>query len=317
VIVLLAAEIPETKLPLTTMLQPVLAHLAKAIVLCRNNDAHTSGLVNQRDLLEKVFKSSYSGVMITDASRQIIEINPAFTRITGYSSEEVYGKNPHLLASGRHDHEFYREMWTEIESDGHWEGEIWNRRKNGEVYPGWLNINPVRDQNDTLLYYFGMFSDITERKKAEAQIHQLAFYDPLTELPNRRLLIERLQQAFSVGVRSGQHGAVLFLDLDNFKTLNDTKGHDIGDRLLAEVAKRLNTCVRDGDTVARLGGDEFVVVLESLSAVPDEAAAQAEHYSFLRSGDAGRHRGARRTRRGVEACARVGTALPVLPDTDG
>jgi diguanylate cyclase (GGDEF)-like protein/PAS domain S-box-containing protein len=276
VIVLLAGEMPETKLPLTTMLQPVLAHLAKAIVLCRNNDAHTSGLVNQRDLLEKVFESSYSGVMITDVGGHIIEINPAFTRITGYESQEVYGKNPHLLASGRHDHEFYREMWADIESNGHWEGEIWNRRKNGEVYPGWLNIDSVRDKNGELLYYFGMFADISTRKEAEAQIHQLAFYDPLTRLPNRRLLIERLQQAFSVGARNGQHGAVLFIDLDNFKTLNDTKGHDIGDQLLSEVAARLNDCVRDGDTVARLGGDEFVVVLEALNTAQDEAAAQAD-----------------------------------------
>ncbi len=276
VIVLLAAEIPETKLPLTTMLQPVLAHLAKALVLCRNNDAYTSGLVAQRDLLEKVFESSYSGVMITDVGRSIVEVNPAFTRITGYQPQEVLGKNPHMLSSGRHDHGFYREMWADIANNGHWEGEIWNRRKNGEVYPSWLNINPVRDKNGTLLYYVGMFADITKRKAAEAQIHQLAFYDPLTELPNRRLLIERLQQGFSAGARSGQHGAVLFLDLDNFKTLNDTKGHDVGDLLLAEVAKRLNACVRDGDTVARLGGDEFVVVLGSLSTVPDEAAAQAD-----------------------------------------
>ena len=276
VIVLLAAEIPGTNLPLTTMLQPVLAHLAKAIMLCRSNDAYTSGLVTQRNLLEKVFESSYSGVMITDADRRIVEVNPAFTRITGYAPEEVLGKNPHLLASGRHDHEYYRGMWEEIASSGHWEGEIWNRRKNGEVYPGWLNINPVRDKNGTVLYYVGMFSDISKRKEAEAQIHQLAFYDPLTDLPNRRLLMERLQQAFSVGARSGHHGAVLFLDLDNFKTLNDTKGHDIGDQLLSEVAKRLNSCVRDGDTVARLGGDEFVVVLDSLSAISDEAAAQAD-----------------------------------------
>lgn len=276
VIVLLAAEIPETTLPLTTMLQPVLAHLAKAIVLCRNNDAHTSGLVNQRDMLVKVFESSNSGVVITDSAVNIIEINPAFTRTTGYESKEVYGKNPHLLASGRHDHEFFREMWSDIASSGHWEGEIWNRRKNGEVFPAWLNIDAVNDESGTPQYYVGMLSDISKRKEAEAQIHQLAFYDPLTQLPNRRLLSERLHQAFGSGTRSGHHGAVLFLDLDNFKTLNDTKGHEIGDLLLAEVAKRLNTCVGDGDTVARLGGDEFVVVLESLSAITDEAAAQAD-----------------------------------------
>lgn len=276
VVVLLAAEIPETQLPLTTMLQPVMAHLAKAIVLCSHNDAYTQGLVSQRDMLEKVFESSYSGVMITDASRRIIEVNPAFTRITGYSSEEVIGKDPHLLASGRHDRVFYHELWDDIENNGHWEGEIWNRRKNGEVYPSWLNINRVSDSAGKLHYFVGMFSDISKRKEAEAQIHQLAFYDPLTALPNRRLLIERLQQAFSVGARSGYHGAVLFIDLDNFKTINDSKGHDTGDQLLAEVARRLNTCVRDGDTVARLGGDEFVVVLESLSSAPDEAASQAD-----------------------------------------
>jgi diguanylate cyclase (GGDEF)-like protein/PAS domain S-box-containing protein len=276
VIVLLAAEIPKTNLPLTTILQPVLEHLAKAIVLCRNNDAYTAGLVSQRDMLEQVFESSYSSVMITDDKVNIVEVNPAFSRITGYGMDEVRGKNPHYLASGRHDKQFYAEMWRDISDSGHWEGEIWNRRKNGEVYPSWLSINQVRDKDGKLLYYVGTSSDITKRKEAEAQIHQLAFYDPLTQLPNRRLLIERLQQAFSVGARSGQHGAVLFLDLDNFKTLNDTKGHDIGDLLLAEVAKRLNASVRDGDTVARLGGDEFVVIIESLSSVADEAAAQAD-----------------------------------------
>jgi diguanylate cyclase (GGDEF)-like protein len=167
-------------------------------------------------------------------------------------------------------------LWDDIENNGHWEGEIWNRRKGGEVYPSWMNINRVSDSDGRLHYFVGMFSDISKRKEAEAQIHQLAFYDPLTELPNRRLLIERLQQAFSVGARSGQHGAVLFIDLDNFKTINDTKGHDTGDLLLAEVAKRLNVCVRDGDTVARLGGDEFVVVLESLNSASDDAATQAD-----------------------------------------
>jgi diguanylate cyclase (GGDEF)-like protein/PAS domain S-box-containing protein len=276
VIVLLAAEIPRSDLPLTTMLQPVLEHLAKAIVLCRNNDAYTRSLRSQRDMLEQVFESSYTSVMITDSQSRIVEVNPAFTRISGYTPEEVRGRNPHFMASGRHDKLFYAEMWQDIKEGGHWEGEIWNRRKNGEVYPSWLSINEVRDSSGQLLYYVGISSDITKRKEAEAQIHQLAFYDPLTQLPNRRLLVERLQQAFSVGARSGHHGAVLFLDLDNFKTLNDTKGHDTGDLLLAEVARRLNASVRDGDTVARLGGDEFVVILESLSSREDEAAAQAD-----------------------------------------
>ena len=276
VIVLLAPEVPATTLPLTQMFTPVMALLAKAIMLCRSNDERTNGLIAERNLLAGVFEGSSSGVMLTDAGVNIIEVNPAFIRITGYALEEIRGKNPHLLSSGRQDRDFYKEMWRTINEKGHWQGEIWNRRKDGEVYPEWLSINPVLDKSGVLTNYVGIFSDISERKEAEAQIHQLAFYDPLTDLPNRRLLMDRLQQAFAVSARSGQHGAVLFLDLDNFKTLNDTKGHDIGDLLLGEVAKRLNQCVRDGDTVARLGGDEFVVVLESLSTDADEAATQAE-----------------------------------------
>jgi len=276
VIILLAPKIPDTDLPLTHMFHPVMSLLAKAILLCRRNDTYTGGLIAERNLLASVFESSYSGVMLTDAEGRIVEINPAFTRITGYTLDEVRGQNPHILSSGRQDLDFYQEMWRDIETNGHWDGEIWNRRKNGEVYPEWLNIHPVRNKSGVLTNYVGIFSDISERKEAETKIHQLAFYDQLTDLPNRRLLIDRLQQALSVSARSGEHGAVVFLDLDNFKVLNDTKGHEIGDLLLREVAKRLNECVRDGDTVARLGGDEFVVVLESLSSKTDEAATQAE-----------------------------------------
>ena len=276
VIVLLAPEIPDTDLPLIQMFQPVMALLAKAILLCRRNDAYSGELIAERNLMAGVFESSHSGVMLTDARGNIVDINPAFTRITGYVLDEVRGKNPHVLSSGREDLDFYRDMWSEIETNGHWEGEIWNRRKNGEVYPEWLNINPVRNKSGMLTNHVGIFSDISERKEAEAKIHQLAFYDQLTDLPNRRLLVDRLQHAITASVRTGMHGAVLFLDLDDFKVLNDTKGHDTGDLLLREVANRLNGCVRDGDTVARLGGDEFVVVLESLSDKPDDAAAQAE-----------------------------------------
>lgn len=275
VILLLAPEMPETTLPLTQMFQPVMAQLAKAVLLCRSNDTYTSGLIAERNLLAEVFEGSYSGAMLTDADGHVIEINPAFTRITGYSIDEVHGKNPHLLASGHHDHDFYLELWRDIKINGHWQGEIWNRRKDGEVYPEWLSINAVRDKTGRVINYVGMFSDISKHKKAEEEIHHLAFYDPLTDLPNRRLMLERLRQAMAIGARSEQHGAVLFIDLDNFKTINDTKGHDIGDKLLVEVAKRLGSCVRDGDTVARLGGDEFVIVLETLSPNADEAAAQA------------------------------------------
>ena len=276
VIVLLAPEVPETSLPLTQMFTPIMALLAKAILLCRNNDLRTNGLIAERNLFAGVFESSYSGVMLTDANVKVLEVNPAFTRITGYSAEDIRGKNPHWLSSGLHDKEFYKKLWRDLREKEHWQGEIWNCRKNGEVYPEWLSINSIFNKSGVLTNYVGIFSDISERKEAEAQIHQLAFYDSLTDLPNRRLLMERLQQAFSVSSRSKEHGAVLFLDLDNFKALNDTKGHDVGDLLLGEVSKRLTQSVRDGDTVARLGGDEFVVVLESLSTDADEAATQAE-----------------------------------------
>jgi diguanylate cyclase (GGDEF)-like protein/PAS domain S-box-containing protein len=276
VIVLLAPQPPATELPLIHMFQPVLAHLAKAITLCRSNDAYTSGLVSERNLLAEVYASSYSGVMITDEEGKIIEVNAAFTRITGYSPEEAQGKNPHLLSSGQHDHVFFQTMWDELKNKGHWQGEIWNRRKNGDIYPEWLSINQVRDKSGRLTNYVGMFSDISLRKEAEAQIHQLAFYDSLTQLPNRRLLMAHLPQVFAASTRTGHHGAIIILDLDHFKTLNDTKGHDVGDLLLIEVAKRLNECTQNGHMVARLGGDEFVVVLESLSGNTAEAAAQAK-----------------------------------------
>ena len=276
VVVLLAPDIPATGLPLTQVFQPVMAHLGKAITLCRSNDAYTSGLLAERDLYAEVFFNSASGVMITDPQQAIVAVNPAFTRITGYSQEEVLGKTPHVLASQKHSPDFYAAMWLEIKTAGHWQGELWNQRKDGEVYPEWINISAVRDKQGVLTQYVGIFSDITTHKNAEAQIHQLAYFDTLTKLPNRTLLTDRLQQACAAGVRTGQHGAILFLDLDHFKNINDTKGLEVGDQLLIEVSKRLGLCVRDGDTVARQGGDEFVVLLEGLSTKPTEAAQQAE-----------------------------------------
>ncbi|MDP2828901.1 MAG: EAL domain-containing protein [Sulfuricellaceae bacterium] len=276
VIVLLAPNLPETTLPLTYMLQPVMAHLAKALLLCRSNDAYTNGLIAERNLLAEAFDSSYSGVVLTDADANIIEINPAFTRITGYSIDEIRGKNPRLLASGRHDRNFYLELWREIVADGRWQGEIWNRCKNGEVYLEWLSINSVKDKTGRVVNYVGILSDISKQKNDEEKIHQLSFYDSLTDLPNRRYLLERLQQAMAIGARSKQYGAVLLVDLDNFKTLCDTKGHDIGDKLLIEVAQRLASCVNNEYLVARLGGDEFVIMLETLSLDASEAVAQSE-----------------------------------------
>ena len=219
---------------------------------------------------------SQEGMFITDASGVILRVNHAFTDITGYSPEEAVGQTSALLKSGRHDAAFYEAMWGCIRRTGFWQGEIWNRRKNGEEYPEWLTIAAVKGNDGGASHYVSTLTDITERKAAADEIQHLAFYDSLTRLPNRRLLLDRLQQALASSARSGREGALLFIDLDDFKTLNDTLGHDKGDLLLQQVGQRLATCVREGDTVARLGGDEFVVMLEDLSENAQEAATQAE-----------------------------------------
>ena len=219
---------------------------------------------------------SQEGMIITDPGGTILRVNRAFTEITGYAVEDAVGEKMSLLKSGRHDAAFYAAMWEGIQSTGSWQGEVWNRRKNGEVYPEWLTITAVKDDAGKITHYVGTLTDITVRKAAEDEIKHLAFYDPLTRLPNRRLLLDRMQQALASSARSGREGALLFIDLDNFKTLNDTLGHDIGDLLLQQVAQRLASCVREGDTVARLGGDEFVVMLEDLSKNPQESATQTE-----------------------------------------
>jgi len=216
------------------------------------------------------------GMLITDARGLILRVNKAFTNITGYTSQEAVGQTPRLLNSRRHDEAFYKTMWASINWAGSWEGEIWNRRKNGEIYPEYLIITAVKDADGIISNYVATFNDITASKAAAEEIQHLAFYDPLTQLPNRRLLVDRLQQALASSVRNGRKGALLFIDLDNFKTLNDTLGHDMGDLLLQQVAQRLVSCVREGDTVARLGGDEFVVMLEDLSEQELEAAAQTK-----------------------------------------
>ena len=216
------------------------------------------------------------GMMVTDENARIIRVNQAFTRLTGYSAEEAIGKNPSILKSGRQSSEFYDRMWTNLLVDKSWQGEIWNKRKNGEVYPEWLNISAVVDKAGKVTNYVSSFVDFTERKQAENEIHHLAFYDPLSLLPNRRLLLDRLRQAVSTSARNQTSCALLFIDLDNFKTLNDTKGHGVGDLLLIEVAKRLQGCVREGDTLSRFGGDEFVLLLEGLSAEMAQAAVQAQ-----------------------------------------
>lgn len=216
------------------------------------------------------------GMMITDPEGNIVRVNRAFTEITQFSAEEVIGKNPRILRSGRHDQRFYDEMWQKICDEGSWRGEIWNRRKSGEVFPEWLTITAVRDAQNEITHFVSTLTDISELKQNEERIHHLAFFDPLTQLPNRRLLRDRLEHAIATSLRQKNHGALLFIDLDDFKTLNDNRGHHIGDLLLVAVAERLRESVREQDTVARLGGDEFVVVLEGLGEARDDAATYAQ-----------------------------------------
>lgn len=214
------------------------------------------------------------GIFVTDVSGSILRVNSAFSAITGYTAAEAVGKNPRFRSSGRQDAAFYTAMWNRLKTTGAWKGEIWNRRKNGEIYPESVTITAVRGEDHAVSHYVATMHDITERKAAEEEIHQLAFYDPLTKLPNRRLLQDRLEQALATSSRSQHHGAVMFIDLDKFKQLNDSLGHEYGDLLLQQVAQRLQACVRQADTVARLGGDEFVVLLQELNASAQHAAAE-------------------------------------------
>ncbi len=219
---------------------------------------------------------SQEGMLVADGDGRILRANHALLRQTGYHAEEVIGKRVGVFKSGHHDAAFYEAMWASLRKAGFWHGEVWNRRKNDELYPVWLSITAVHDRHAAISHFVATYSDVSERKEAEKQIRSLAFYDPLTSLPNRRLLQDRLQQALVASQRSGLHGALLFIDLDNFKTLNDTQGHLAGDMLLTEVAQRLGECVREIDTVARLGGDEFVVLLEELSPDAEHSALLAE-----------------------------------------
>lgn len=216
------------------------------------------------------------GILITDADNIILRVNRSFTQITGYSAEEVIGKHPRIFKSGRHNEEFYKAMWESINHTGSWHGEIWNRRKNGETFPERILITAVKDPHGNILNYVSTITDFTMSKEAADEIRNLAFYDPLTTLPNRRLLMDRLAQALAASKRNGRKGALLIIDMDNFKALNDTLGHDAGDLLLQQAAQRLLTAIREGDTIARFGGDEFVAILEGLSPHTLEAAQQTE-----------------------------------------
>jgi diguanylate cyclase (GGDEF)-like protein/PAS domain S-box-containing protein len=223
------------------------------------------------DLFGRVFENSEEAIVITDAERRIVAVNNAFTRITGYAADEVTGKNPKILSSGRQDAEFYSKMWQAINTEGRWEGEIWNRRKSGEIFPEWLSVAVVRNESGQVVNYISLFSDITKRKESEKQIQFLAHYDPLTLLPNRTLFSDRLHQALMASKRNSKRLALLFLDLDRFKGINDSLGHLAGDLLLQSVAERLRACVRETDTICRQGGDEFMILLQEIERTEDVA----------------------------------------------
>lgn len=232
--------------------------------------------VNEERLrISAVVFETQDAILITNAEEKIIRVNPAFRYITGYSEHEVLGKTPRILNSGRHDADSYARMWKEIHTFGSWTGEIWNRRKNGEIFPVRQVITAIKNDAGEITHYLSNFSDITQKKLIEEQIHQLAFYDPLTGLANRRLLEDHISQAFFSSARDGSYCGLLFIDLDHFKNLNDTLGHKKGDELLQLVAKRLRWSVREGDTVARQGGDEFIILLEKLGATQEQAAMSA------------------------------------------
>ena len=219
----------------------------------------------------KIYENTVEGILITDGTSRIQAVNPAFTAITGYTADEALGKTPAMLRSGKHDTEFYRRMWLCLLDEGKWTGEIWNRRKDGSIFPEWLNITAIHDGQGHLKQYVGLFTDITEHKQAEEKLRYQAYHDPLTDLPNRLMYTEHLDMALPQAQRREQLCGVMMLDLDHFKNINDTFGHDFGDKLLINVAQRLRECIRKEDTLARMGGDEFTFLLSLVDDVKDIA----------------------------------------------
>ena len=217
-----------------------------------------------RLLSETVFENTIEGIAITDLEGTIQSINQAFCDITGFSRSEAVGQNPRFLKSGHHSPEFYTDMWDRLKASGNWSGEIWNRRKNGEAFPEWLTITSLRDEAGAAFSYISIFHDISDQKQTERQLKYQAYHDALTGLPNRELFKDRLDVALATSARTGEHGAVIFLDLDNFKQVNDSQGHQIGDQYLKEIATRLRLSIREVDTVARMGGDEFTILLPKI-----------------------------------------------------
>ena len=275
VLTLLAERVDPHDVDERTLLEEVGTDMSFAITQFAREEERRSAEQRVR-LHAAALESTRDGVMVTDLETRIVSINRAFTEITGYTEDDVLGLTPSILRSGRHGPEFYGEIWNTLSRIGHWQGEIWNRRKNGEPYSQWMSISTVRDRDGHPTHYVSVLTDITKLKQTEERLHQLAHYDPLTSLPNRLLIASRLDHALAAAKRSGRRVAVLFIDLDNFKTVNDGLGHAVGDELLTAVAQRLSGRLRGSDTLGRLGGDEFLLVLEEL-VEPQEAAVVATH----------------------------------------
>lgn len=261
-----------------TTIVPFLDERGKPVKYCAIRAEITARKLIEENLrIAAATFETHDAIVITDAKANIIKVNKAFTTISGYQPEEVLGKNPRIMSSGRHDKAFFEALFDKVLHDGAWVGEIWDKRKDGEIYLRWMTITAVRDAEQKVSQFVGIFSDITERKKNEELINKMAYYDPLTQLPNRRMLTDRLGRAMAANNRHGVYGAIIFMDLDKFKPLNDMHGHVAGDLLLVEVGRRISSCVREMDTVARFGGDEFVVMLSELNA--DETQARSEAIS--------------------------------------
>lgn len=255
---------------LTLVLLAVITGLGMALRRTRHQLANSQQTAAALQLAAQAFEAS-GPIFITDRDGTIQRINPAFTQLTGYTAEEAIGQNPRLLHSEQHDQEFYATLWNTLLTDGRWHGEIWNRRKNGEIYPEWVSINSLRDLQGNIIYFVANFFDISQQKTTEDALHQLAYYDPLTQLPNRRLFTDHLNRAQAAARKSNYYGAVLLVDLDNFQRISDARSHETGEHLLQEVARRLTRMLRAEDTVAHLGRDRFTVLLPKLADVEETA----------------------------------------------
>jgi diguanylate cyclase (GGDEF)-like protein/PAS domain S-box-containing protein len=264
----------------TVLLRDISGRIKSTILI--GDDVTQLRLTEQQfSLSSKIFEATHHAMVITDLGGTIVAVNNAFTMLTGYSEAEALGRNPSLLQSGRHDQAFYRQLWEQLVATGYWHGDIWDRRKDGRIYPKYLSISVIKDGAGKPTHYAGLFCDISERKTVEERLDYLAHYDALTGIPNRCLLLDRLEQEAERSTRQQTKLGLLYLDLDHFKQVNDSLGHAAGDELLKEVALRLKTCVRAVDTVARLGGDEFVVLISDIKEHDDLARVSTKMLNAL------------------------------------